>query len=82
MQNWNTVNNSKHYAPYFLFFLDCVNQLINMNPYEFEFTGFYLAHLGFHTFTSKYYETVFPIYTIENGLNHHVDCETSLVSIF
>ena len=53
--------NAKDYCPIFIFFLDCVYQLINMNPLQFEFTADYLLHLAFHCFTNKYFETCTPI---------------------
>jgi len=31
MKSWQNVNNSKDYTPFFIFFLDCVHQLIKMN---------------------------------------------------
>lgn len=61
MQAWQNVNNCKDYSPLFIFFLDCVGQLIRMNTHQFEFTTHYLAHFAFNCFTNKYYELTSPI---------------------
>jgi myotubularin-related protein 1/2 len=82
MQNWPNVNNCKQYCPHFILFLDCVNQLIQMNPHLFEFTTYFLVNIAFNCFTSRFYELVFPIYTVEQGRNHRIDDQTQLVSIF
>jgi hypothetical protein len=73
MQNWPSVNNSRYYAPFFILFLDCVNQLTQMNPSEFEFTSSYLARLAHHCFTCKYYETIFPPFIVEDKKNMQID---------
>mmetsp|Transcript_47997 Transcript_47997/g.35197 ORF Transcript_47997/g.35197 Transcript_47997/m.35197 type:complete len:194 (+) Transcript_47997:1152-1733(+) len=44
------------YTPIFVFFLDCVNQLMNQNPTLFEFTSEYLVFLGYHVYSNKYFE--------------------------
>mmetsp|Transcript_21811 Transcript_21811/g.33740 ORF Transcript_21811/g.33740 Transcript_21811/m.33740 type:complete len:97 (+) Transcript_21811:1821-2111(+) len=83
MLNWKNLNNSKNYAPYFIFFLDCVSQLISMNPNEFEFTGHYLADIAFNCFTNRFYETVFPIRQDVNQYKRgQLDEDTSLLSMF
>lgn len=61
MQAWPNVNNCKEYAPFFIFFLDCVNQLMAMNQYQFEFTHHYLAHIAVNCFSTKHFELNFPI---------------------
>jgi hypothetical protein len=61
MKQWANITNCKDYAPYFILFLDCVHQLINMNPFAFEFTSHYLASIGYNLFTNRYCELVLPI---------------------
>ena len=61
MKTLPNINNSKDYCPYFIFFLDAVNQLVKMNSSQFEFTSSYLAHVAFNCFTNKYFEMVTPI---------------------
>ena len=83
MKTWPNVNNCKEYAPFFILYLDCVHQLIQMNPYSFEFTPHYLAHIGFNCYTNKYYETLLPLSKTEkqSGQKLSID-EEALVSLF
>ena len=84
MQAWPNVNNCKDYAPYFIFFLDCVNQLLQMNIHQFEFTTHYLSHIAINCFTNKYFELTSPVIvadTLINGKKQAPD-EVTLLSIF
>ena len=83
MSAWTNVNNCKDFAPYFIFFLDCVTQLIQINSSQFEFTSQYLAHIAFNCFTNKYYELTFPIVVVDqiNGKKQSTD-DIKLLSIF
>lgn len=67
MKTWTNVNNSKEYTPHFIFFLDCVAQLIKMNAAQFEFTSSYLVHIAFNVFTNKFFETTMPITGLDQG---------------
>lgn len=83
MQAWPNVNNCKEYAPYFIFFLDCVNQLMSMNLYQFEFTRHYLVHIAVNCFSTKHFELNFPIivHDMINGNKQSTD-DVKLMSIF
>jgi hypothetical protein len=83
MQAWPNVNNCKDYAPYFILFLDCVNQLLSMNTYHFEFTTHYLNHIAINCFTNKHYELNSPIVVSDmiNGKKQNTD-DVKLFSIF
>lgn len=84
MASWQNINNSKEYAPLFIFFLDCVSQLIKMNTHQFEFTSHYLAHFGFNSFTNKYYELTSPIVKFDttNPKQRLPTDEVKLLSLF
>jgi len=83
MQSWPNVNNCKDYAPYFIFFLDCVNQLLGMNQFHFQFTTSYLSHIAFNSFTNKFYELCSPIMLSDmlNGKKQTTD-GVQLLSLF
>lgn len=44
--------------PFFTLFLDAVHQLVQMNPFNFEFNASYLAFLAYNVYTNKFYEFV------------------------
>ena len=69
MQHWFNINNCKDYGPFFIFFLDCVSQLIRMNSNQFEFTSHYLAHIAFNCHTNKFYELTSPIISVDPVTN-------------
>jgi len=77
--NWPNVNNCSDFAPFFILFLDCVHQLINMNPNQFQFTTHYLAQIAFNMFTNKFFETTQPCTTNDKNINED---EIKLLSIF
>jgi hypothetical protein len=69
IKQWPNINNCKEYAPFFIIFLDCVHQLIEMNPFTFEFTNLYLSKIAFESMTNKYFEMCSPI-TDNKQLKH------------
>lgn len=44
--------------PFFILFLDSVNQIMKMNPFDFEINSEYLAHLAYHVYTNKFFEFI------------------------
>lgn len=67
------------YLPLFIFFLDCVAQLIHMNPFKFEFTKDYLAQLSMRVLSNKFFEFV------QSGYQQNLEKDQSnikLVSVF
>jgi hypothetical protein len=83
MQAWPNVNNCRDYAPYFIFFLDCVQQLLAMNIHHFQFTSYYLSHIAVNCFTNKHFEMNSPITVNDmvNGKKQSTD-DVKLLSIF
>ena len=65
MMTWENVVNNRECMPIFVFFLDCLSQLIKMNPMQFEFQQSYLVHLAVNSLSNKYFETTTPIYSVD-----------------
>lgn len=55
-ENKNSKNNSniKFISPIFQQFLDCVYQLLEQNPHEFEFNEIFLRKLVYHVYSCQY----------------------------
>eukprot|EP00347_Sterkiella_histriomuscorum_P021540 403333619 len=51
-------NYEQFFSPNFILFLDCVHQLIEINPTQFQFNTEYLVYLAFHCFSNKFFEFV------------------------
>ena len=48
----------KKIEPIFILFLDCVTQLLKMNPLSFEMNADYIAALANAVYTNRYFEFV------------------------
>ena len=53
IKGWPNINNCKEYAPFFILFLDCVHQLIEMNPFTFVFSSHFFSKLGWKTIRAQ-----------------------------
>ncbi|CAF3584690.1 unnamed protein product [Rotaria socialis] len=69
--------NSAQEAPVFLLFLDCIHQLINQNPFSFEFTEYFLIEL-YHDVCYCYQHT-FVFNSVIERLHALRDCPKNIL---
>ena len=80
--NWDNIVNNKECAMILVFFLDCVSQLLRMNPMQFEFRQDYLLHLAFSCHSNKFFETTTPIMSIDFSGKKELQEELNLLTMF
>ena len=82
MSNWDNIVNNKECAMILVFFLDCVSQLLRMNPMQFEFRQDYLLHLAFSCHSNKFFETTTPIMSIDFSGKKELQEDLNLLTMF
>lgn len=70
VKHWNIL-------PHFILFLDCVHQLIKMNPADFEYNVRYITYLASHIYSNKFFEFVQG-----NDPSHASVSQFKLLSVF